>query len=225
MRIYELEKNEQPRQRLLIYGVESLSNVDLLSIIIRTGTKNMNVRDVSYNILNKIKNINNLDNISISELSNIKGVGKVKAMNIVASLELGKRVLSKEIELNMILNNSNKIFNSFNKYFINLKQEKFMLIMLDVHLRLIAYKVLYIGIIDSALVSSRDIFREAILNNSSNIVIIHNHPSGDLTPSKNDINITNKLVNAGNLFDIKLVDHLITNGYNYLSMKNSNIIK
>ena len=103
MKVKDLPANSQPRERMLKYGVENLSDVDLISIIIRTGTKDANVKDVATNILNSVANINSLSDIGIRELSNIKGVGSVKAISLLAAIELGKRVFNKEIEINMQL--------------------------------------------------------------------------------------------------------------------------
>ena len=131
--IKDLPECEKPRERLLEYGVENLSNVDLLSIILRSGTKDYSVKEVAIDLLNKVESINDLSLLGIRELSNIKGVGEVKAITLLACIELGKRIVSKEEKRSMRLNNKDIVHEVFKKYFINETQEKFLVIFLDVY--------------------------------------------------------------------------------------------
>lgn len=224
MRIKDLPKNEMPRERLLQYGVENLSNIDLLSIILRTGIKDISVRELSAEILNSVGGINNLANAGIRELSNIRGMGSVKAITLIAAIELGKRINSKEISLHMKLSNVSLVHDAFKQYFIGLNQEKFLAIYLDNKKCLISYKVLSIGTINSAIVHPRDVFNEAIKVSASSIIIMHNHPSSDLTPSKEDIDLTNKLMESGLIMNIPIIDHIITNGKEYYSFYDNHFI-
>lgn len=217
MKLKELPVNELPRERLINYGVESLTNEELLSIILRCGTKNISVKEVSNNILSSITSINDLNNIDLSELSKIKGVGIVKAVTLKASIELGKRVSNIEISNLMKLNNSNIVHDTFKSLFVGLKQEKLLAIYLDNKKRLVSYKIITIGTKDETMFHPRDIIYNAIKCNASGIIIIHNHPSGDITPSKEDINMTNTLIDSCNIVGIPLLDHLITNTKNYYS--------
>lgn len=225
MRIKDMPVTEKPRERLMHYGVENLSNIDLISIILRNGVKDMNVKEISANILKTVGNVNNLNNIGIRELSNIKGVGNIKAITILAAIELGKRVNSKEITIKMNLNSTEKVHNAFKRYFQNLKQEKLMAIYLDTKKRLIQYKIIFVGTLDSAIVHPRDIFNEAIKASASSLIIIHNHPSGDIAPSKEDIETTKKIIESGNMLGIPLLDHIITNGEEYYSFYDEYIKK
>lgn len=217
MKIKDLPKTEMPRERMLKYGVENLSNVDLLSIILRTGVKDLNVTELAVSILSQVGGINKLSNVGVRELSNIKGMGSVKAITLLAAIELGNRVNSREIDFNMCLSNGELVHNVFKKYFLNLNQEKFMAIFLDSKKRLISYKIIAIGTLDRALVHPRDIFNEAIKNTASSIVVMHNHPSGILTPSNEDIELTDKLIECGKMMNIPVIDHIITNGKEYYS--------
>ena len=126
MLIKDLPECEKPRERMLEYGVENLSNVDLLSIILRNGVKDISVKEVAINILNNVESINDLSSLGVRELSNIKGVGPVKAITLLASIELGKRVSIKEAKANMSLSNKEKIHEVFKKFFINENQNNFM---------------------------------------------------------------------------------------------------
>lgn len=217
MKIKDMPIAEMPRERLLKYGVENLSNVDLLSIILRTGVKDINVTELATSILSQVGGINKLANVGIRELSNIKGMGSVKAITLLASIELGSRVCNKEIDFNMSLSNGEIVHKVFKRYFTNLNQEKFMAIFLDSRKRLISYKIISIGTLDKALVHPRDIFNEAIKNTASSIIVMHNHPSGLLSPSKEDIELTKKLTDCGNMMNIPVIDHIITNGKDYYS--------
>lgn len=217
MKIKEMENESKPREKLLYYGVENLSNTDLISIILRTGTKSFNAMEIASNILKNIGSINNLSKMGVRELSNIKGVGNVKAITLLAAIELGKRVNSKEIKINMSLTNSKAVHESFKRFFQNETQEKFMAIYLNTKKQLINYKILFIGTVDHSIVHPREIFNEAIRLSASSIIIIHNHPTGDIRPSNEDINVTNKIRESGNLLSIPLLDSIITNGEEYYS--------
>ena len=224
MKLKDLPANELPRERLINNGVENLTNEELLSIILRTGTKNMNVKEVSNNILSSISSINELNNIDLYELSKIKGVGIVKAVTLKASIELGKRVSNIEISNLMKLNNADIIHDTFKSLFIGLKQERLLAVYLDNKKRLINYKVITIGTKDQTMFHPRDIIYNAIKCNASGIIIIHNHPSLDITPSKADIEMTNTLIETCNIVGIPLIDHLITNTKDYYSFFKENNI-
>lgn len=223
MKIKDLPNNEKPRERMMLYGAENLSNADLISIVLSSGTKDMSVKEISDNVLKTIGNINNLSNIGIRELSKIRGIGEVKAITLLAAIELGKRVTNKEISLNMKLNNSSIVHEHFKTLFKNLKQEKFIAIYLDNKKRLISYKTLFIGTLNQSIVHPREIYNEAIKLNACTIICIHNHPSMILEPSKEDIDFTEKLIKTGNIIGIPLIDHIITNGEEYFSFYESKI--
>lgn len=217
MLIKDLPECEKPRERMLEYGVENLSNVDLLSIILRNGVKDISVKEVAINILNNIESINDLSSLGVRELSNIRGVGPVKAITLLASIELGKRVSIKEAKANMSLSNKEKIHEVFKKFFINENQEKFIAIFLDNKKCLINYKILFIGTNNASIAHPREVFMEAIKANASAVVVMHNHPSGNVLPSEEDKNITEKLIQSGHMLGIPLLDHIITNGEEYYS--------
>lgn len=224
MKLKELPKTELPRERLVNVGESKLTNEELLSIILRTGSKNNSVKDVSNNILSTINNINELNDITLEELSKIKGVGLVKAISIKASIELGKRVSNVNIVNMMMLNNSDVVHETFKQVFIGLKQEKLLAVYLDNKKRLISYKVISIGTKDETIFHPREILYNAIKCNASALIIIHNHPSGIIIPSKKDIEMTNILINSCNIVGIPLLDHLITNTKNYYSFFKENSI-
>lgn len=217
MKIKDLPTYEKPRERLLEYGVENLSNVDLISIILRSGVKDISVKDVSINILNQIDSINDLSSLGIRELSNIKGVGEVKALTLLASIELGKRVAIKEIKPNMKLSNKEMVHEVFKKYFINEYQEKFLAIFLDHKKCLISHKIIFIGTNNKSIAHPREVFMEAIKCGASGVIVMHNHPSGNVLPSVDDTKTTERLIQSGYMLGIPLIDHIITNGKEYYS--------
>lgn len=225
MRLKDMPITELPRERLINVGESNLTNEELLSIILRSGTKNVSVKEVSNNILSNISSLNDLNNISLNELSKIKGVGIVKAVSIKASIELGKRVSNVSVVNMMKLNNCDVVHDTFKSMFVGLKQEKLLAIYLDNKKRLINYKVITIGTKDETMLHPRDVIYNAIKCNASGVIIIHNHPSGDVIPSRADIEMTNRLMDACNIVGIPLLDHLITNSNNYYSFfkENNNV--
>lgn len=218
MKIEEMSRLEKPRERMLQYGVENLSNADLISIILRSGTKDNNVKEIANKILSEIGSINNLSNVGVRELSKIKGVGLVKAITLISAIELGKRVSNKEIILKMKLNTPKIINDTFKIYYKNATQEKLMAIFLDTQKCLISYKIIFVGTLDSSIIHPREIFNEAIKVCASSIVLIHNHPSGNLSPSNEDLNVTDSIIKSGKMLGIPVLDHIITNGDEYISI-------
>ncbi len=225
--IKELNEDEKPRERLIKYGKESLSNEELLSIILKTGTKNYSVKTLAKLVLKEINNINELKDITINKLMSVKGIGKVKAIEILASLELGKRVYYLKQKNNIKLNNTDKVFEYFRYMLMYENQENFIAVYLDSKSRLISYKVLFKGTLNTSYVHPREIFKYAFLESAYSIIVIHNHPSGEVDPSNQDIELTNNLFKIGSLMGIPIVDHIIIGKEKYFSfykmMNNNNI--
>ena len=215
--IKDIIKSERPRERLLNVGASSLSNEELLSIILKTGTKNISVKDLSRTVLNEIHDITNLRDITYNKLIKIKGIGSVKAIELLASLELGRRVYYTSLKDKVKLNNSSLIFNYFKNLFINETQENFYALYLNTKMELISYKLLFKGTINTSVVHPREIFRHAFLESAYSVIVIHNHPSNNTTPSNEDTELTNKLFEIGNIMSIPLLDHIIIGKDNYYS--------
>lgn len=218
VKIKSLPENDRPIERMTIYGKEALSNEELIAIIIKTGTKGISSKELASSLLSNIGNINNLNNINFEYLSKFKGIGKTKACNLLASIELGKRINSELDTLkNIKLNNSEVVYKFYKNKLGDKKQEYFYCVYLDTSKRVINDKLLFIGTINYSLVHPREVFKEAYLNGATAIICIHNHPSGNAIPSKQDIDITKKLMDVGNLLGIKVVDHIIISKNNYYS--------
>lgn len=215
--IKELIKEERPRERLLKYGVESLSNEELISIILKTGTKDISVKTLSTKVLNEYKGITNLRNLRFSSLLKIKGIGEVKAIELIASIELGKRVYYSISKEEISLSNTSNVYNYFKDIFIGELQENFYAIYINTKNKLISYKLLFKGTINKSCVHPREIFKNAFLESAYAIIVIHNHPSGDITPSTEDIELTTSLMQIGNLMGIPVIDHIIMSDKGYYS--------
>lgn len=221
--------NERPRERLIKYGSDSLSNEELLSIILRSGTKSYGVKMLSNEILQNINDIADLKHMTLSKLTKIKGIGKVKAIELIASLELGKRVYYKNDKNNIKLNNTKKIYEYFKDLFLGETQENFYAIYLNAKSVLISYKLLFKGTLNSSCVHPREVFKHAFLESAYMIIVIHNHPSGDATPSKEDEEVTSSLMEIGKMVAIPVVDHIIFGEneyfsfYEYINKKQNNI--
>jgi len=222
--VKNIPKKERPRERLINNGVSNLSNSELLSIIFKSGTKDCSVIFMANEVLSTIDNISNLKNATINTLTKIKGIGTVKAATLLAALELGKRVYYEVDGTSIKLNNVFSIYNYFNYLLRNKKQEFFYVVLLDNKKNLIDTKLLFVGTINKSVVHPRELFKEAILNSASSIICVHNHPSGDSTPSPEDKEITKTIKSVGETMNIPLVDHIIIGKNNYFSFYENNII-
>jgi len=220
--IKDLPPEEKPRERMLAYGVEALSNIELLAIMMRTGARNISVLTIAKMILKKTEGLERLSDVSVSELKEIPGVGEAKAMQICAGIELGKRVLKTMIhtdEVGRPYKTPEDCFLHLHAGMKFLTQEHFVVLFLDAKQRLIKKETVFIGTIDATAIHPREIYRGAVKNLAASIVCVHNHPSMDVTPSPADILVTKQLVRAGEIMSIPLLDHVIIGGNDYASMK------
>lgn len=226
IKMKDIPVKERPRERLIKEGVEKLSNEELLSILIGNGTKGVSAKDLSLKVLDKIKSIGNANLLNYRSLLEIKGLGMAKASSLLAAFELGKRVNIENNSLNSeVINNSSAVFNYFKNIFLNKKQEYFYCLYLDSKKHVISNKLLFMGTLNRSIVHPREVFKEAYLLSASSIICVHNHPSGNVEPSKDDIDITNQLSSIGYIMGIKLVDHLIIGSNTYYSfLENGKII-
>ena len=215
---------ERPRERSLKYGCKNLSNEDLIAIILKSGTKNSSVKEISSKILIRIENIQNLKEISVHELTKIKGIGNTKAITLIAAIELGKRVHSGLNSKEKIkINNAADVYNIFKKKIASKKQEYFYGIYLNNKKEILATKMLFKGSLDMSIAHPREIFKEALKQSAATIICVHNHPSGDPNPSKQDISLTKRIKASSLVMGIKLDDHIII-GDKYFSFFENNLI-
>lgn len=205
-------------------GVEYLSNEDLLAILLKCGTKDLSVKELANNILKEINNINNLKDINYEKLIKIKGIGKAKACEILSSIELGKRINNKLNNISQIkICSSENIFEYYKNKLSDKLQEHFYCVYLDTKNQIIKDKLLFIGTINQSLVHPREVFKEAYLLSASSIICIHNHPSGNVNPSNNDIIITKQLREVGLLLGINVLDHIIIGKEKYYSFNDNGV--
>ena len=213
----DIPSSDKPRERLMNFGAENLSNEELISIIIKTGNKRYSVKEVSLKLLEYIGDITKFRDIGISSLTNIDGIGLVKAIELKAAVELGRRVYSDNISHNIVIKSPIDVYNLLINELIYKKQEYFYCIYLDTKNKFIDKKCLFIGTINNSTVHPREIFKEAYLLSASKIICCHNHPSGDVTPSRADIDLTRKIKEIGLIHGIEIVDHIIIGDNNYYS--------
>lgn len=224
-KVKDIIESERPRERLLLEGASRLNNEDLLAILIKTGTYQKNVKDLSIEVINKYGGFNNLKNMNVVSLQKIKGIGKVKAIELVAALEFGKRIfLQKNIHDNKRLCNAKDIWINTKYLFYDKKQEIFYALYFNNKQELIGKKLLFIGTINKSIVHPREVFKEAYLLSASSVVCMHNHPSGDTTPSKEDLKFSKSIFDIGLIQGIPVVDHIIVSNNSYYSFYENNQI-
>ncbi len=215
--IKDMPKLERPRERLLLYGAKSLSTYELLAIIFRVGYKDMSVIELAKNLMRELNSPNDLREKTVFELQKIKGIGKTKAITLLAAIELGERVLHPEKE-NIQISSPNDVYELLKYDMMNRKQEVLEAIFLDLKNNIIAKKRIFIGSLNQSLVHPREVFRYAVKYSAYQIILVHNHPSGDPSPSKEDLNVTEKFKEAGKILQIKILDHIIIGFNSYLSI-------
>ncbi|MGL5379376.1 RadC family protein [Clostridium sp.] len=225
IKISDIPENERPREKLLLSGPESLSDSELLAVILKTGTRGENIISLSTRVLSEVRGLDGLLNISLNDITSIKGIKNSKASQIIAIAELFKRFKTLKAQ-----NKDYKITspNDVGSLLINemsaLHQEVLKLIMLDTKNKIIGIKDVFKGTLNTSIVHPREIFSEAVKRNCANIIVCHNHPSGDPTPSKDDINITIRLKECGKFMGIELLDHIIVGNGKFISLKEKGIL-
>ncbi len=205
IKIKDIPKFDRPREKMIKYGPDKLSNAELLAILLRTGTKDLNVLNLSKKVLQKFEEEKFVD-ITIDDLKNIHGLGEVKACEIISCFELGRRMLKDKKSI--ILLSPKDVWERMEDI-RGSKKEHFVVFYLDSRNQEIKREVISVGTLNESLVHPREVFEGAIKNNAAAIIIAHNHPSGDLEPSQADIEITKKLIHAGKILDIRIVSHVI----------------
>lgn len=214
---------ERPREKMILNGVSSLSDAELLAILIRTGNKELNAIQLARLIIDKVDNIRYLQDITLEELNSIKGIGLSKATQIKAALELGRRIASYRPPKYKIKNP----WDIYKYYMESLRyqyKEIFKIVLLNTKNEIITDIDISIGTLNSSLVHPREVFREAIRRSSNKIILLHNHPSGNAEPSKEDKNVTKRLKECGDLIGVEVIDHIIIGDGVYFSFKENMLI-
>lgn len=220
-----MAKSERPREKLINFGVNSLSNAELLAILIRTGTKEISAIDLSQKILSEREDgLRYLADCTIDELSHLKGIGKTKACQIIAAVELGKRLSMSTSKARLNIKSPRDVANIFMEEMRYYKKEYFKSILLNTKNEIIATEDISIGSLNSSLVHPREVFVGAIRKSASSIILMHNHPSGNPNPSNEDMKITKRLIEAGKIIGIEVLDHIIIGDGQFISLKEISII-
>ncbi|PKK95298.1 MAG: hypothetical protein CVV60_02025 [Tenericutes bacterium HGW-Tenericutes-5] len=215
--IKDMPKLERPRERLLMFGPESLSTYELLAIILRVGSNGQSVIDLAKSLVNNLNDLSDLKTMTIDELKKFKGIGKTKAISVLAAIELGFRVINPKKEQIQVSSPDNA-FELLKYELSDLKQEVLVVLYLDLKTNLIAKKTIFKGGLNQSLVHPREVFKYAVKFSAYQIILVHNHPSGDATPSSQDIEVTKRFIEAGDMLQIKVLDHIIIAGNTYLSI-------
>ncbi|NLB89411.1 MAG: DNA repair protein RadC [Syntrophomonadaceae bacterium] len=213
----------RPREKMLSQGENSLSESELLAIILGMGTKDMTALELADTLLIKYKNLRNIKEASIDELIKQRGIGLAKAVQIKAAFELGKRVAISS-QYKKYIKSPDDVKNMVMEEMRYFDREHFRAIYLDRKGGVIFMKDISIGGLHSSIVHPREVFKEAVKNSAASIILVHNHPSGDPSPSSEDIEITKRLIDAGNLMGIPILDHIIIGDNIYTSLKAKNLI-
>ncbi len=207
--IKEWRADERPRERLMKRGADSLSDSELLAILISTGTKNLSAVDLAKMLLDRFQSLRELASRDISEIRSVKGIGLAKAITLSAAFEISRRIQASGFEDNPILRAPEDVAKFFIPMLRGVRQERFYIVLLNSSNRITRIKLITEGTLNASLVHPREVFRFAITETAASIILVHNHPSGNCTPSHEDLEMTRKLVDAGKLIDIPILDHLI----------------
>ena len=216
---------DRPREKLILQGKSVLSDAELIAILIGSGTKKESAVELSKRILNSVgNNINNLAALTFEQLKEFKGIGEAKAVSIITALELGKRRHFEIVEQKPIIKSSKDVFNIAQPIIGELQHEEFWVLYLNNSNKVIAKEQLSKGGITATMVDVRLLFKKAVVIATVGVIVCHNHPSGKLTPSKSDELLTQKIKEAGQTLDIKLLDHLIITQKDYFSFADNQML-
>lgn len=224
LKIKDLPESERPRERLFRYGSEALSNIELLAILLGCGSKKENIISLSSRIIHNIGGLNGIMESTLEDFINIDGIGKAKAAKLMAAIELSKRFKSFRDGDNYKICNSRDAAMLVMEEMKSLKQENLVVIMLNTKNVVIGVKRAFVGSLNSSIVHPREVFNDAIKKSSASIIVCHNHPSGDPSPSDEDIKVTYRLSKCGEILGIQLIDHLIIGSGKYISLKEKGIL-
>lgn len=223
----EIVEAERPYEKCLRYGTSHLTNVELLAVLLRTGTKGLNALELARSILTTNdgeENLLSIHQLSLKKLLKIKGIGKVKAIQILCLSELARRLAKATAKEGLIFSKPSTIAEYYMEDMRHQRQEIMLLLMLNTKGKLIGETILTKGTVNASLISPRELFIEALEHGAVSIILIHNHPSGDPTPSQNDFLVTNRVREAGALIGIELLDHIVIGNNCYISFAEQKLI-
>jgi len=216
----KIRRTERPREKLEEKGAKSLSEEELIAILLRTGSGKLNALELSQQLLRDMENLSRLSQLNVTELSKYHGLGRVKAITLIAAFELASRLKMESMSsIKPVFNSSRRVFQYFQNRFMQSRKEEFITLLLNTKLELIREVQISLGTLNQSLVHPREVFHDAIKESAYSVIFVHNHPSGDPAPSRDDIKITDRLVKAGDILQIKVNDHIIIGRSSYYSFK------
>ncbi|PKH08457.1 MULTISPECIES: DNA repair protein RadC [Planomicrobium] len=216
--IRDVHTADRPRERLVNQGATSLSNQELIAIMLRTGTRQESVLHLANRVLNHFEQIQQLKDASIEELTSINGIGQAKAVQLLAAVELGRRLSSKQTDAKFTIRSPKDAASFLMADMTSLKQEHFVVLFLNIKNQVLHRQTIFVGSLNASIVHPREIFREAVRRSAASIVCAHNHPSGNPAPSPEDIAVTKRLMEAGSIVGIELLDHIIIGDHQFISL-------
>lgn len=217
--IRDVHIEDRPRERLIRQGAQSLSNQELIAILLRTGTKQESVLTLANRVLNYFEKLHELKHATLEEIISIKGIGEAKAVQLLAAIELGRRLSQKQVDSRYTIRSPKDAADYLMPEMSSLRQEHFVVLFLNVKNQILHKQTIFIGSLNSSIVHPREIFREAVKRSAASIICAHNHPSGVPTPSPEDIEVTKRLLEAGFIIGIELIDHVIIGDHQFISLK------
>lgn len=223
-KIKDWPRNERPRERLIRYGTEGMSDAHLLAIILRTGGGGKGVLTLAIELLERFGGLRRIDGAAFGDLASVKGLGTAKIAQLRAAFELGRRLMRESLGSNPIFSSSHSVYSFFSPIVKNIRKEIFLCALLDAKNRFIREVKISEGTLTNSLIHPREAFREAIRESAASIIFVHNHPSGDPEPSKDDIAVTGKLKGAGDIVGITVLDHVIIGDGRYVSLKDKGML-
>ncbi|MDV2581125.1 DNA repair protein RadC [Alkalibacillus haloalkaliphilus] len=217
--IRDVPASDRPRERLIEVGPQALSNQELIAILIGSGSKGQSALSLATRLLKHFEGLLLLRDASINELTSINGIGVAKAVQLMAALELGKRIHTYKTSDQYVIKSPEDGANFLMEDLRGLKQEHFVALYLNTKNQIIHRRTIFIGSLNSSIVHPREVFKEAIKHSAASVICAHNHPSGDPSPSNEDVHVTRRLYESGKVVGIELLDHLVIGDHKYISMK------
>ncbi|GIN22676.1 MAG TPA: JAB domain-containing protein [Bacillus bacterium] len=222
--IRDFPTEERPRERLISHGAVSLSNHELLAILLRTGTRDESAIQLANRLLTQFDGLSWLKEAALEEIMSLKGIGKAKAVQIAAAVELGRRISNLSYDDRYIIRSPEDGANYVMNDMRFLTQEHFVCLYLNTKNQVLHRQTIFIGSLNASIVHPREVFKEAFRRSAASIICFHNHPSGDPSPSREDIEVTKRLAECGKIMGIEILDHLIIGDNKYVSMKEKGLM-
>ncbi|NOU96023.1 DNA repair protein RadC [Paenibacillus sp. LMG 31456] len=220
----DVPNDERPRERMMQYGAQALSNAELLAILLRTGTYQESAVHLAQRMLSQSGGLRSLVDMSLEQLTEIKGIGKAKGLQVQAGIELGRRLARTAMKDTVTVRSPKDAADLLMEELRYLQKEHFVCLFLNTKNHVIGQETLSMGSLNASIVHPREVFRAAIKRSSASIICVHNHPSGDPTPSPEDIQMTQRLVEAGDIVGIDVLDHIVIGDQRFVSLKEQGLM-